>query len=143
MEYDELRRVGVIGGNVTRRLFEYRDISDTQTTTQVASIQYPKLAIPLTFNYTYDERGNIETISDPVEGSRSYEYDALGQLVRENNQTANKTWTWEYNSAGNIKNRKEYAYTTGTLGAVVDTVKKGWPPHSVEASFLLSTDGCT
>ena len=144
MTYDGFGRLTGMTGSSTARSYGYRDIEGTsKTTSQVASIAYTSLDSPLTYQYTYDSNGNIETISDPVEGSRSYEYDALGQLVRENNQTANKTWTWEYDNAGNIKNRKEYAYTTGTPGAVVDTVKKGWPPHSVEASFLLSTDGCT
>ena len=35
--------------------------------------------------------------------------------LRENNQAGNFTHTWEYDYAGNIKCRKEYAYTTGNL----------------------------
>ena len=32
------------------------------------------------------------------------------------------SWTYTYDNAGNIESKKEYAYTTGTLGAVLDTV---------------------
>ena len=44
------------------------------------------------------------------------------QLVRENNQAKNHTYTWTYDNAGNILARTEYAYTTGTLGTAADTV---------------------
>ena len=53
----------------------------------------------------------------------SYAYDALNQLVRENDQRAGKTYTYSY-SNGNITSRKEYAYTTGTLGS--STGSKSW-----------------
>ena len=43
------------------------------------------------------------------------------QLVREDNSKAGKTWTWEYDDAGNILSKKEYAYTTGVLGTPTDT----------------------
>ena len=74
-----------------------------------------------TYNYTYDDNGNIVSISD---GSNSitYEYDSANQLIRENNQEGGYTYTWTYNNAGNILNRKEYAYTTGTLGTATDTI---------------------
>jgi len=44
------------------------------------------------------------------------------QLIRENNLDSNKTWVWIYDDAGNILSKKEYAYTTGTLGPVLDTI---------------------
>ena len=34
---------------------------------------------------------------------------------------SNKTTTWTYDSGGNITSKKEYAYTTGELGAVKQT----------------------
>ena len=46
--------------------------------------------------------------------------------MRENNQAAGKTWTYAYDSGGNIRSKTEYAYTTGTLGAVVRTVNYGY-----------------
>ncbi len=75
-----------------------------------------------TFTYTYDEVGNIKTVSDGTY-TTSYDYDSLNQLVRENNQQIGKTYTFAYQN-GNITERKEYAYTTGELGEVLDT--KTW-----------------
>ncbi|MBR3597002.1 MAG: hypothetical protein IKL47_08535, partial [Clostridia bacterium] len=49
-----------------------------------------------------------------------YTYDNLNQLTRENNQKLGKTYVYTY-SNGNITNRKEYAYTTGTPGTAIKT----------------------
>ena len=51
----------------------------------------------------------------------TYEYDGLDQLTRENNQAANKTWTYSYDDGGNILEKKEYAYNTGTLATAQKT----------------------
>ena len=63
--------------------------------------------------YTYDDNGNITSIT---QGSTSitYEYDAANRLTRENNQVTNQTVTYEYDTWGNILNKKIYAYTTAT-----------------------------
>ena len=52
-------------------------------------------------------------------GTTTYVYDSQGQLIRENNQAANRTWTYQYDNAGNIVYKREYAYTTGDLGTPV------------------------
>ena len=52
----------------------------------------------------------------------TYTYDSQNQLIREDNQQANKTWTWTYDDAGNILSKKRYDYTTGALGTVRGTV---------------------
>ena len=44
----------------------------------------------------------------------SYEYDNLGQLTRENNLVANKTYVYVYDYAGNRTEKRTYSYTTGT-----------------------------
>ena len=78
------------------------------------------------YTYGYDANGNIvsETLNQTIgqtttQKTTTYVYDSANQLIRENNQAANKTWTWTYDNAGNIKSKTEYAYTTGTLGEVV------------------------
>ena len=48
----------------------------------------------------------------------TYVYDSANQLIRENNQAANKTWVWTYDDAA----KQEYVYTTGTLGNVVNSI---------------------
>ena len=77
--------------------------------------------------YTYDNAGNILT---EKRGSVtvSYVYDALGQLTRVNDPndpaggTSGTTWVYTYDQGGNILNKKRYAYTTGTLGSVQQTI---------------------
>ena len=106
--------------NVLTTNYYYKDVSDTQTTTQLQKMVTPAG----TFTYTYDSLGNITSIvTANSEGTftSTYEYDSLNQLVRENDQKNNVTYTYEYLN-GNILSKKQYAYTTGALGEVVNTI---------------------
>ena len=47
---------------------------------------------------------------------------ALGQLIRVNDPHENATWVYNYDRGGNITSKVKYAYTTGTLGAAVETI---------------------
>lgn len=47
--------------------------------------------------------------------SESYSYDALGQFIRHDSVSQNKTFVFEYDKNGNILSKKEYSYTTGSL----------------------------
>ena len=47
---------------------------------------------------------------------------ALGQLFRVNDPHENATWVYNYDRGGNIFSKVKYAYTTGTLGAAVETI---------------------
>ena len=91
--------------------YTYIDVGTDKTTTLVQSVQ----TAAGTYTYTYDAVGNILSASDGTY-TNSYVYDSLNQLVRENNQRFGKTYTYAYTN-GNITERKEYAYTTGELGA--------------------------
>ena len=72
------------------------------------------------YQYEYDDNGNIVKIT--YDGKQvEYEYDALQQLTREDNQFLNKSITYTYDEGGNLTSKKEYAYTTGTLGTVTAT----------------------
>ena len=77
--------------------------------------------------YTYDSMGNIKTVKS---GSKleTYTYDSLNQLVRVDSQGENKSYTYSYDNRGNLLERKEYAYTTGTLGTATKTVNYGYTP---------------
>ena len=81
----------------------------------------------------YDSRGNIT--SETRNGNiTTYEYDALGQLVRVNDPIDNTafgaggidqpgtTWIYRYDHGGNILAKEIYDYTTGTVGAVIRTI---------------------
>lgn len=63
------------------------------------------------YSYTYDSQGNITSISVGGYIRQRFEYDNLGQLVREDNVPNNKTYIFTYDNAGNILSRKEYALT--------------------------------
>ena len=67
--------------------------------------------------YEYDELGNLTRIhhkaadgTDTV--TNTYQYDALNQLVREDDANENVTKVYTYDLGGNIINIREYAYTT-------------------------------
>jgi RHS repeat-associated protein len=74
-----------------------------------------------TWVYTYYPNGNIHTVSLDGVLKLSYDYDVLGQLKRENNAFADKTYVYEYDSGGNIEFKKTYAYTTDDVGTVLST----------------------
>ena len=60
--------------------------------------------------YTYDPNGNIVTITGPDQLMTSYAYDKQNQLVRENDQGRNRTFTYTYDLGGNLVCVKEYAF---------------------------------
>ena len=85
--------------------------SSGTTTTMVERIQNGNDIL----SYTYDDLGNIETISENGELKVTYTYDKLSQLVREDNLYQNQTITYTYDTGGNILRRMYYAYCTGDL----------------------------
>ena len=90
------------------------------------------------YTYAYDDNGNVTSITKGS-ASASYTYDALNQLTRVNDGFTNKTTTYTYDNAGNILERKEYAYTTDALGTPTDTVTYAY--DSTWKDKLTSYDG--
>ncbi len=60
--------------------------------------------------------------TDGAVAYRSYEYDDLYQLTRENNKSANETKVWEYDDLGNIESVTIYPYSTTSLSTATKTV---------------------
>ncbi len=132
--YDTLSRLSERSYNVTGTGYSDGTVSygyvdwssqNDRTTTTVKSISYSYnttgLSIP-NLQYSYDTAGNITYIKDGSGNTlEHYVYDSRNQLTRNDSVTQNKSFTYSYDAAGNIILRKEYAYTTGTLGTATAT----------------------
>ncbi len=105
------------------------NVSGTYRTTQLRQ----ELLGDRGYVYTYDDVGNITAITEKASGSTSfnakvsYEYDALGQLTRENNVDLNQTIVYNYDNGGNIDSKEIYAYTTAT--------NPGTPTQTIEYTY--------
>ena len=78
----------------------------------------PSALTYFTHSYSYDANGNISSLSKLADGQTSvlsYQYDGLDQLIRVNDQEANKTVLYSYDAGGNITSAKTYPYSPGEL----------------------------
>ena len=96
------------GNAVLSTSYAYRDIDAEHTTTQVSSLTSTFGGNTVSHSYTYDANGNI--LSD---GTTTYAYDSLNQLVWEYNTAAGKAWNYAYDLGGNILSKTEYDYADG------------------------------
>ena len=116
--YDEFGRLTttLVANEFRRALisnYVYLDNEDGTTTSLVKQLNTG----PTCYTYTYDANGNITSISDTT----TYEYDALNQLVRENDYRSGYTYLYTYDN-GNITSRTKYAYTLeDELGEALET----------------------
>ena len=93
------------------------------------------------WKYTYDDNGNITKITDGNNVIQfQYEYDDLGQLIREDNRAKNRSYTYAYDHGGNLTAKKEYNFTTGTLGTELHTYSYSYG-NSTWGDLLTSWDG--
>ncbi len=77
----------------------------------------------LTYYYTYDSaNANITQITD-ASGTilQRFTYDDLGQLIREDNYDADRTYVYTYDADGNILTKTIYGFTTA-LGTPTTTL---------------------
>ena len=134
--YDDFGRltensIKVNGSSVITDTYEYINRDSSYTTGYVDRVITVVGSQMLMTAYTYDVNGNITAItytdiSSGAVHNVSYVYDSLGQLVRENNGLLNRTYTYTYDSAGNILTKNTYSYTTGTVGTPISTVSYGY-----------------
>ena len=123
-EYDDIARLSARYNYYFRQDYTYRNISSSQTTTQIANIAYSKRDgganfRPFSLAYTYDALGNIKTITgeDITGQNAAYEYDIQGQLTQAT--TNGVTRKYIYDTYGNIREvqdasgNKLHSYTYG------------------------------
>ena len=111
MNYDALRRLSSVSSSRYTKSYTYRNLSNTQTTTQVTNLTYTGLPVGLNYSYTYNNLGNIATCTMPDGEVITYTYDALGQLL---SAVGDTTYTYTYDKFGNILTANGHTYTYDT-----------------------------
>ena len=102
---------------------DYESAWVSQVVSEIRKGSGTNLLSTTTWNYTYDENGNITQITNSSGVIQNkYYYDDLGQLTREDNRAKGYSYVYTYDNAGNITSKKTYAFTTGTLGTVQSTI---------------------
>lgn len=148
--YDRLSRLNdktlKSGANSYTTSMKY--VTDTtdkfKTTTLLESITNKKTteAKEDKISYTYDNNGNIETISKNGVLKQKYYYDQINQLIREDNVETNQTTGYTYDIGGNILNKKTYAYTTAsTLTGLTPTATKTYSYDTTWKDKLVNYNG--
>ncbi len=123
---------------VLTETFTYWDNASGAPTSQVKTHRTQSAGYDVTNSYTYDDNGNILSISDGTY-TTTYVYDSANQLIRENNQKQNKTTLWVYDAAGNMLGEYTRTYTTA------DVDISGEDPDYIydEDGFLTEYNGMT
>ena len=143
-KYNDLRQlekkaVTVSDAEVFSRNYTYRvvaaDSGCNQVGTMVQTLKYKKGSSDLRgFTYTYDASGNITRIG--VSGgsltvgtkSKTYSYDALGQLVKETpGGLARNAVNYTYDTAGNIRSVTKGNTSSATLVKSFGYTNPSWP----------------
>ena len=129
---DRIRKHSAASDSVEEYTY-VRGATDSETSFNVASVSYSYGGQSGSESYAYDQDGNIVQTD-----SAKYTYDLLDRLTREDNERLGKSFAYTYDLGGNITSRKEYAYTTGTLGSALKTAN-----YVYSGDRLTSYDGKT
>jgi RHS repeat-associated protein len=153
VRYDSLGRVqstnvtkttGDASSLLVSTMYNYKEMPDYNTTGQVYAANIMgggSTRFDWQYFYTYGKLGNIKTQSKNGVTKFTYTYNELSQLKRVDDLDGNASWTYLYDKGGNIKTKTRYAYTTGTLGAAVETINYGY--DSTWKDKLTSYKGTT
>ena len=119
--YDPLQRLSSVSNGVYTRSYSYRDISGTQTTTQLEKLAYTGLTgslSGLSYQYAYNPLGSIASITPSVGNAESYVYDNLGQLTSA--KIGSTSYAYTYDGSGNLltasNGTQTNTYTYGNSG---------------------------
>lgn len=90
------------------------------------------------YQYTYDNCGNLRVIkeksgnNDPFVIKQKYYYDSKCQLIREDNANTGKTYTWSYDTNGNIQTKCIYNYTSADsiIGSPLETIEYNYDANN-------------
>ena len=115
--YDALKRLKTISGkhgnnsSFITQTYTYHDRAGQAggkqlTTNQIADISYSGISDPFHLSYEYDSRGNVSKVSQGSNLIAEYQYDALNQLISEKLPQQSLTYTYTYDTCGNIRKVK-------------------------------------
>jgi RHS repeat-associated protein len=112
------------------------------TTGFVSALTHTVGGTSTTYNYTYDNVGNIETVKKGSNILVKYTYDGLNRLTQEDNYEFGKRYTYTYDHGGNITAKKVYALSS--TGAVIgDATTYSYTYDSTWKDKLRSFNGQT
>ena len=118
----------------------YRKVGD-HATNMPASVWFATgKNIKDSIKYKYDPCGNIAEITQNGHLVARYKYDSLNRLIREDNKPMNKTVLFTYDTAGNITERCEYAYTS-KMGEELSELACTHYSYDYEGDRLVSYNG--
>ena len=112
--YDNVKRVieekKTILNTVYKKVYDYK-LKGECSTNLISKVRYYRNnVITKTYEYFYDNNNNIVRIKKDNLIVRTYTYDSLNRLIKEDNKELNKSYTYEYDINGNIINKKESLY---------------------------------
>ena len=118
----------------------YRKVGD-HATNMPASVWFASgSAIKESIKYKYDSCGNIAEIMQNGHLVARYKYDSLNRLIREDNKPMDKTVLFTYDTAGNITERCEYAFTSKE-GEALEELACTHYSYDYEGDRLISYNG--
>ena len=123
--------------------YQYVDRTDGSTTYTSNRIAEESLSMAngsVSFAYTYDANGNITEIKKNSTPQVTYEYDSLGQLVREYNHETQLATVFVYDKSGNVTDR--YTFTGFTAEVPISHLMACYPYGCIdEASYTYGSSG--
>lgn len=141
--YDVLNRITektvAAEGFSSKENYTYKPLGG-MTTNQVGTFTSTIGNSSTTYSYAYDTEGNITHITDGNGNVTCYDYDNLGQLIREDNPYLGKSYTYSYDYAGNRTSKRTYTYTTGSLSSLTYTEEK-YEYNNVWGDQLTNANG--
>jgi RHS repeat-associated protein len=98
--------------SITYAFFEGSEVTNGNISSRVKSITQVYGSGTYVETLEYNEQGFIKKITNQSAQIHEFIYDSKDQLIRENNQISNKTYTYSYDNYGNITSQMSYAFTT-------------------------------
>ena len=122
--YDELYRMTtktLSVSSIVSLTAEYEYTNTTQVKSYTSTVSRGVSELENSYSYAYNNSGNIVRIVDGNDEAIVYQYDDVGQLVRENNEPLGETYVYTYDNGGNRTSKTTYAYTTGSVNDLTPT----------------------